>query len=272
MYLASLYLITILSFTGLEPIKTIEGIDDSKSVLVIEGKYFGKNIFLQNDICSNGVGFCTYDVRVNHNLVTDNIQSSAFEIDFGNFNLTRGDDLIIEIAHKRGCIPKILNSRVLFSEPSYDLQDITISDGNLLSWITLNEKGSLPFIIQQYKWNKWQDVGEVKGEGTEQINSYSFKLDFNSGENKFRVVQYDSKGNPRISKSITHISSMPKLTFVYNKKTKELMFSAKTRFEIHDKYGTLVKRGYNETIDLTLLAKDYYWLSYDNVTEKFTRK
>ena len=65
---------------------------------------------------------------------------------------------------------------------------------------------------------------------------------------------------------------MPKLTFVYNKKTKELMFSAKTRFEIHDKYGTLVKRGYNETIDLTLLAKDYYWLSYDNVTEKFTRK
>jgi len=272
MYLASLYLITILPFIGLKPDKIVEEIDNTNSVLVIEGKYFGKNLFLQNDLCSNGIGFCAYDVRVNHDLVTDNIQSSAFEIDFGNFNLNKGDDLIIEIAHKRGCMPRILNSRVIFSEPSYELQDISINDDNMLSWQTLNERGSLPFIIQQYKWNKWQDVGEVKGEGTEQMNSYSFKLDFNSDENKFRVIQYDSKGNPRISKSITHISSMPKLTFVYNKKTKELMFSAKTRFEIHDKYGTLVKRGFNETVDLTSLAKDYYWLSYDNSTEKFTRK
>lgn len=50
-------------------------------VVILEGQYQQKNIYVSNSIASAGVGFCTYEVRVNGNVTTDELNSSAFEID-----------------------------------------------------------------------------------------------------------------------------------------------------------------------------------------------
>ncbi len=263
----SISLIAVLSYINIPDYPKY----DSELIILLEGKYLERNIFLQNALCSNGVGFCTYDIRVNGDLVTDNIQSSAFEIDLQNFDLIFGEDVIVEIRHRKGCVPKILNERALCPNPTFELVDISITDQGILNWTTKNENGSLPFIIQQYRWNKWNNIGEIKGKGVPELCDYNFNVDFNSGQNKFRILQLDNKGKPRLSKNITHNSSIPKLTFFYNRQKKQIVFSAKTKFEIHDKYGTLIQRGYNELIEVENLPKDYYWLSYDSVTEKFKR-
>jgi len=246
--------------------------DNDEGTYIIEGKYLDQNIYLQNSICNNGVGFCAYEVRVNGEVITDNVQSSAFEIDFNNIEIKRGEEVFIEVKHKSKCQIKLINPDALIPEPTFELIDIKITEEGPLKCSTVNESNSLPFIIQQYRWNKWQNVGEVDGAGNSDLSEYSFKVDFNSGNNKFRVVQKSKNGKLNISEAIYYNHTIPRLNYIYNKSNKQIVFSAATKYEIHDKYGVLIKRGYDDVVDVSNLVKDEYWLSYDNLTEKFKKK
>ena len=46
-------------------------------VIVLEGNYQGKNLFIQNPFSEAGVGFCIFEVTVNDQIATDEINSSA---------------------------------------------------------------------------------------------------------------------------------------------------------------------------------------------------
>ena len=72
----------------------------STGVIVLEGNYQGKNLYIQNPFAGSGVGFCVQEVRVNGNVTTDEIASSAFEIDFRNLQLKVGDKVEVKITHK----------------------------------------------------------------------------------------------------------------------------------------------------------------------------
>ena len=43
----------------------------SGGVIILEGNYQGKNLYIQNPFGSNGVGFCVSEVKVNGNITTD---------------------------------------------------------------------------------------------------------------------------------------------------------------------------------------------------------
>src|SRR4051812_13861614 len=81
--------------------------------IVLEGNYQGKNLYVQNPFAGSGVGFCTIKVEVNGQVTTDEINSSAFEIDFTNLQLKIGDKVSVKIEHKDDCKPKVLNPEVL---------------------------------------------------------------------------------------------------------------------------------------------------------------
>ena len=46
----------------------------------------------------------------------------------------------------------------------------------------------------------------------------------------------------------------------------------KTKYELYDKFGAIIIRGFGAIIDVSELEKDSYWLSYDNLTEGFVKK
>ncbi len=146
---------------------TLCAVSLQSQVLVLDGNYQGRDIYVQNPFSSSGVGFCVYEVRVNNEVTTDEVNSSAFAIDFNMLNLKIGDPLNIEIIHKEGCDPIVINPEVLKPISTFELTSITVDKNNLLKWSTTNESGILPFIIEQYRWNKWVKVGEVQGKGTE---------------------------------------------------------------------------------------------------------
>ncbi len=248
------------------------GIDDKEGIIILEGKYQQRNIFIAQAIGAEGFGFCAYEIRVNGKIIFDEINSSAFEIDLVPYNFELGEDIIIEIKHKSGCAPKVLNPGGLKPKPTFETVDIKINDNQILEWITKNETGSLPFIVQQYKWNKWIDIGEVQGSGKKEISNYAFHVDFTSDLNKFRVIQIDPEGKIKKSTSVDIESTKPKLTYTYTKSKQEIVFSNETGFEIHNKYGDLVLKGYSSSVDVSSLPKDDYWISYDNSTESFTKK
>lgn len=245
--------------------------------IVLEGNYQGKNIYVQNPFAGSGVGFCTYEVTVNGDVTTDEINSSAFEIDFTNFQLQQGDKVVIAIKHKDDCRPKVLNPEVLKPKSTFEIVDQDVSKDGNYSWSTKGETGKLTFVVEQFRWNKWIKVGEVEGKGTESQNEYSFQTTPHSGQNQFRVKQVDYTGKPRYSKPARYNSTSPVLTFGPIKTKDFLDFTAgdaaaETMFEIYDSYGNIVKKGYSSKVDVNNLPKGIYYLNYDNTTDKFFKK
>ncbi|HEV7230022.1 MAG TPA: hypothetical protein VGO45_01765 [Bacteroidia bacterium] len=244
-------------------------------VLVLDGNYQGKNLYVQNPFGNAGVGFCVTEVSVNGNVTTDEIASSAFEIDLKNFQLKLGDPVEVKIKYKGDCQgkPKVLNPEVLKPKSTYEVIKMDVGTEGSIKFTTKGESGKLAFIIEEYRWNKWVKVGEVEGLGTNGPNDYTFKAVLHSGENKFRLKQLDYSGTPRYSKEIKVASPTPKITFAPVKVSSEITFTGgETMYEIYDQYGNMVKKGFGATIDCKNLPKGAYYLNYDNSTGDFLKK
>lgn len=233
--------------------------------IVLEGHYQGKNLFIQNPFSEAGVGFCVFEVTVNDQIATDEINSSAFELDLGNFGLKVGDAVVVKVRHKDGCTPVILNPEVLKPKSTFDIVKQEVASDGTYRWTTSNETGELPFIVEQKRWNKWVKVGEVMGVGRPGEHSYEFKVTPHYGENFFRVKQTDLTRKARFSETVTFTDPrVQPVTWGPVKPKEEIVFSANTLYEIYDQYGNIVKRGYASKIDITSLKKDLYYLNYDN--------
>jgi hypothetical protein len=241
--------------------------------IILEGNYQGKNLYVQNPFAGSGVGFCVQKVEVNGQVTTDEINSSAFEIDFNNYQFKIGDKISVKITHKDDCKPKVLNPEVLKPKSTFEVITMKLDGDGTLKWNTKNETGKLPFVIEQYRWNKWVKVGEIDGKGIGDNNEYSFKITtLHSGENQVRVKQVDYTSQPRYSRPTKYTTTIPEVTFAPQKVSKEITFSAETLYEIYDQYGNVVKKGFGKSVDCANLAKGVYYLNYDNKTAEFIKK
>lgn len=248
-------------------------ISASAGTIIIEGNYQGKNIYVQNPFAGSGVGFCVQKVEVNGQVTTDEINSSAFEIDFNNYQFKIGDKVSVKITHKDDCKPKVLNPEVLKPKSTFEVTVMKLGGDGILKWTTTNETGKLPFIIEQYRWNKWVKVGEVEGMGVGDKNDYEFKITtLHSGQNQLRVKQVDYSSRPRYSKPTRYNSTTPELTFNPIKVTDKITFSGETLYEIYDQYGNIVKKGFAVDVDCKNLSKGIYYLNFDNKTSEFIKK
>lgn len=249
----------------------------SNGVIVLDGVYQGKNIYIQNPFSSSGVGFCVQEVRVNGNVTTDEIASSAFEIDLHNFQLKFGDKVEVKIIHKDDCKPKVLNPEVLNPKSTYEIVSMSVDDNFTFKWVTKGETGKLTYTIEQFRWNKWVKAGEMEGVGSPGQNEYMFRIVPHSGKNKLRVKQIDYTGQPRISRTADFDSKIAEVTFSPAKVTKEIGFYSadkpvETLYEIYDQYGNIVKRGYASKLEAADLTKGAYYLNFDNVMAEFIKK
>jgi hypothetical protein len=242
------------------------------SVLVVEGKFQNKNIYIQNAFGSNGVGFCTTEIKVNGKISTDEINSSAFEIDLGSMNIKAGEKVIIEIVHKSDCVPVVLNPEVLKPRPTFEIVTMNISSTGLLKWTAKNESGALPYIVEQFKWNKWVYVGTVQGVGTPDGHDYSFQVSTHSGENKFRIKQAGLGVPAKVSNAVMVNAMVEKPTYIISKDGKSLQYSNETAFEIYDAFGTVVKKGFGKETGIDNLGKGTYILCFDNSVTEFEKK
>jgi hypothetical protein len=249
------------------------------SILILDGNYQGKNLYVQNPFGTGGVGFCVSEVIINGNVSTDETQSSAFEIDLKSKKLNLGDKVEIQIKHKTDCKPKVLNPEVLKPKSTYELTGITLGLDGTLSWNTIKETGKLAYVVEQFRWNKWVRVGEVEGAGTPDANTYTFKVSLHSGKNQVRVKQTDYTNIPHVSKAAEATPTNCELEFSPAKVATSINFlcmtskePASTMYEIYDQYGNIVKKGFGDKIDATNLSKGGYYLNYDNKLGEFIKK
>jgi len=242
------------------------------ATLVVEGKYQNKNLYVQNYFGGNGVGFCALEVKVNGNITTDEVNSSAFEIDLAALKLKYGDKVTVEIVHKDGCMPKVLNMEDLKPKPSFQVLTMNISSVGILKWTTKGEVGALPYIIEQFKWNKWVPIGEVNGAGTPESHEYEFQVTSHSGENKFRVKQVGLGSVPRYSDPVVLNSMAEKPKYEVAKDNRSIQFSYETAYEIYDIYGLVVKKGYGKDVKIENVPAGKYYMCYDNTMTEFSKR
>ncbi len=244
--------------------------------LSVEGTYQGKNLYIQNPMDDEGFGYCATKVTVNGDIMPGGTSMGAFEIDFSLFNIAIGEPVFIVIEHHDGCKPKVLNPEVLLPRSTYNIAEMNITNDGKLTWTTTDEQGKLPFIIEQYRWNKWVTIGEVEGKGSGSKNTYEFLVTPHSGENTVRVAQIDHSGTKRPSKEVKFISNTPVVTKTPTKVKKEIKFiangqPAETRYEIYDAYGNIVKKGVGSSVNCSNLLRGVYYINFDNVNEKFIK-
>jgi hypothetical protein len=250
------------------------------NVIILEGNYQGKVLYVQNPFGPGGVGFCVTEVKVNGNITTDELTSSAFEIDLKPHKLNIGDKVEVKIYHKEGCKPKVLNPEVLKPKSTYEIISMSAEKDGTYKWSTKSETGKLTFIIEQFRWNKWVKVGEVDGVGTPTTNEYSFKISPHSGKNQLRVRQTDYSGIPRLSKAVDFVSDVSEIDYAPLKTSKDINFfmkgkddkSVETMYEIYDQYGNIVKKGFGPKVDVSNLPKGGYFLNFDNKMGEFVKK
>ncbi len=242
------------------------------SVLIVEGKFQNKNIYIQNAFGANGVGFCATEIRVNGVITTDEVNSSAFEIDLNALNIKPGQKVVIEISHKSDCVPVVLNPEVLKPRPTFEVLSMNINSSGILKWTAKNESGPLPYVVEQFKWNKWVYVGEVQGLGSPDNHDYSFQIATHSGENKFRVKQLGLGATPKVSSAVIINSGIDKPSFMITKNNKEIQYTTETAFEVYDAFGTVVKKGFGKETVIDNLEKGKYYLCYDNQVSEFEKK
>ena len=244
--------------------------------LSIEGYYQGKNLLISNPPLSDGFGFCVYKVLVNGDILPATIQTVNFEINFEIFHLKKGEKVFVVLEHSESCVPRFMNPQVLLPKSSFQCISIKSNNDGLLNWSTKGEDGVLDFIVEQFRWGRWVEAGQVKGDGGPDIHDYSFQLTPHSGKNIVRVSQIDNSGNKRVSKEVHFISNVTKVKKTPSKVRDFMYFRSigkdvKTKYEIYDAYGNLLKTGFSSNVDCRNLVNGVYFINFDNTTEKFIR-
>ncbi|MDQ3048510.1 MAG: hypothetical protein M3R27_13260 [Bacteroidota bacterium] len=155
---------------------------------------------------------------------------------------------------------------------TFVIQSFKISRDGMVSWTSSDEQGSLPYIVEQFIFDKWVKVGEVNGIGSPTPNSYSVPVVLNSGENKFRVRQKGYDKMSRFSDAVVYYSKKEPVNYTITDKNQTLNFTGDTYFIVYNPYGAIVKQGYGNSLNISGYAKGYYCLVYDNRLGGFEKK
>lgn len=240
-------------------------------VYVYTGVYQGKDLYVKNPFLSDGVGFCVFEVKVNGKLTSDEVNSSAFAIDLAQFNMSVGQPLEVIIRTKDECEPQLINPNAIAPSSTCKVTNLNL-DGSTIQFSTTGETSNLPFLIEQFKWNKWVVVGILEGKGTQgKMNNYSMEVPTTQGMNQFRIRQDDGKGKHYLmEKEISTSQAAVDLKFekIYDK----IEFTGATDYEIFDAYGVLVAEGRGSVVDCAGWPSGMYYLNFDNQFGRIIRK
>lgn len=240
--------------------------------IVLKGAYQGKNLYVLNPSYGSDK-YCATQVIINGKTLTDEINSSSFEIDFSSMGINIGDEIVVKIMYEEGCVPQVINPEVIKPSSTFKIISMRVDAKNeLLLWTTSDETSKLPYIIEQFKWNRWVKVGEAQGVGAPGEHQYSVGIMLNSGRNKFRVKQVDYSGVPRYSNPLPYNSRQLPLSINENKIKNSIKFSSATNYEIYDEKGNLLLSGFNDVVDIESLKKGKYFTNFDNTSQQLEKK
>lgn len=244
----------------------------------LSGTYQGVPLYVQNPMADDGKGFYTDSISLNGKTMDLNVNQSAYEIPLNDsiYHLEIGDSVTLIIYHKNGCMPKVLNNMSVFPRAKLNISNQTINEAGYLTWTSEDEAVSTVFVIQQYRWNRWINIGEKESQQSAGTHEYSISLQarFHSGSNKFRICRLDWQNKYLYGQSIEITPDTPKIEVSFVGETGCIFFNEESYFQVYDAYGNKVKIGFGNVVqfNLDVYKSGLYYLCYDNTYISFRIK
>ncbi|OHX68341.1 hypothetical protein [Flammeovirga pacifica] len=237
--------------------------------MIVTGVYKGSNLYVENPMLQDG-SFCINKVLINNSDMQKLPNASAFEIELNH--IQKGDHISVILFHSNDCVPRILNPNAIRDKGHFQFIELDVTEEGL-EWETSGEAAEGSFMILRYEHNNWVEDMIVQGKSDERINKYHYKVLHHSGVNKYKLKYIEITGKVYNSEVLSHESSSEQVRFYPNRVTKLLSFTRPVRFEILDQYGKVVLTGNDNQVDCTALnGGRYYFVNYDNKTERFFKK
>src|ERR1043166_2407890 len=142
----------------------------------------------------------------------------------------------------------------------------------ILYWYVVREKEKQEYKVEEMRWGKFYAIGKTS-EPLKISNDtfyYSMQVPYDSGLYYLRVMSVDEYGLFKGRSMDVPVERPVVPTFVCKGPVFE--FDRAGRYEVVDKYGTVVKKGYSATILRTDLPEGVYYLNYGNMTTEFIIK
>lgn len=245
---------------------------DATNEMSIQGFYFGKNIYIINPMKGNE--YAVKSVFINEIPAQDELNSSAFEIDFSRYQLKEGDAVSIRIVYAGSMgTPYIFNPEVLAPQNTFRFVSAEC-DKKLLQilWTVDGKDLTESFEVEHYRWDKWMTISLINPEETKTFPSYTVPFVPHSGRNLFRVKYVDNEGNVYYSTEIKYSAKVKEVLLVSDKVKESIDFSEETRYQLYSENGALLLDGWGKTIDILAIEKGKYFLNYDNKTAIITKR
>lgn len=236
---------------------------------IFTGTYQGKNVHVQNPLLENKKDYCVEEVYLNKNLLEIKTNTAVFEINLSKLQV--GDSVNIEIKHSSSCLPKLLNPHVIKVNSAFKFLTFKVSNTNI-TWQTKGEKTTAKFYIEQFLNGNWVAVHELQAQGLSTQNEYVHHEFHCSGLNKYRIKYEEKDGPVFYSQIVEFLSRKPKVNFYPKRITSIVKFSREVAYEVIDKEGGSVKKGYGNEIDMSELKEGMYYLHFDNRRERVLKK
>lgn len=147
-----------------------------------------------------------------------------------------------------------------------------VSRDGMVNWTMSHEMTTAPYIVEQYIFDRWVKIGEIKPMGGDGSNSYSYPAVFHSGENKFRIKQKGPDRTTKYSEEMVFTSKKSQVCYQVSKDNQRVEFTRETFYIVYNPYGEVIARGVSESIDISKYEKGQYCLIYDNQLGGFRKK
>lgn len=227
--------------------------------LKIDGVYNGSNITI-----STGDEHCITAIFVNKVPQTQ-IVGTAVEIDLKD-RFAIGDSMHIVVHHVPGCRPKMLHANPV-TIPTRRIDSSYISPEGAIAWKTLNRRQTTYYVIQQYRWNRWDSVGVVLPETTKE--TYTFQpASLHSGDNVFRIAAWQKEQAQEVGEELHITSDKDPIAMRFYKKERYIVFSTPVFFRFYNEAGELLLEGEEQSFLINSYPKGIYFVLFDNQTEK----
>ncbi len=259
------FLIIMMIFAG----KTVKADE-----MILKGVYQGLDLYIINPMLDIGEEYCAYEVLINGTPFNDVINSSAFRITLDYVGLQFGQEYEVIIKHHPDCTPKLVNPEVLKPLSTYELLSYELGYNDILNFTTHKESGKLTFYIEEFRWNKWIQIGEILGEGGPDDRVYSQKIYPFDGENRYRIYQTDHLNRKFYSdEMIIKVDKKDvKVTCSLKKVKREITFSGDTYYSVINQFGEELITGNGNVVDVSNLKKGEYFLNFENEYEVFKKR
>lgn len=219
-----------------------------------------------------GRGFSIQNVFVNGEATFDELQTNTVTVHLERTPAKLRDSVFIMVLYVKGYKPYLINPENLLPPNDFEFSYVRVRD-NKIMWRTRGALGYKPFRIEEYRWERWIEVGQVYVFDSLKWGSYEFELKPHYGKNQYRVIKVNGQGETVISKDRSFRSySLQKPEILDDKVEDVLVFSVVTMYEIYDRDWKLLKKGRDRYVNVSDLPKGKYNINYGNTSGTFKKR